>query len=223
MDSALIDIHQILNLLNIKAESKGDEYVARCPFHSEKTPSWNISKNYPFLFHCFGCGSSGNIYSLVRKRTGKSLYEFLDIKDGSSFEFSNSLRMVSNASITEYRKNDRLTIREGQLRNPLENSIVMEYLESRGIDETFIRYFDVSYADFVRVNTTRLYNRIIIPVTYKNKLINIEARDFTRRSKKKVIYPRGGVSDTLFNFDRLDFNRPIYCTEGIFDLPALFK
>jgi DNA primase len=37
----------------------GKEYVGRCPFHVDKTPSFSVSEEKG-LFHCFGCGESGD-------------------------------------------------------------------------------------------------------------------------------------------------------------------
>lgn len=52
----------------------GKRYVACCPFHNEKTPSFNIDRDKQ-LFHCFGCGASGNFVQLVMRLEG------LDYKD----------------------------------------------------------------------------------------------------------------------------------------------
>ena len=38
---------------------RGDNHVARCPFHEEKTPSFNVSHSKQF-YYCFGCSASGN-------------------------------------------------------------------------------------------------------------------------------------------------------------------
>ena len=48
----LIDSH-------VPLKKTGANYVARCPFHTEKTPSFSVNRNKQF-FHCFGCGASGN-------------------------------------------------------------------------------------------------------------------------------------------------------------------
>ncbi|MGR8998330.1 MAG: DNA primase [Gammaproteobacteria bacterium] len=48
----LIDSH-------VPLKKTGTNYVARCPFHTEKTPSFSVSRNKQF-FYCFGCGASGN-------------------------------------------------------------------------------------------------------------------------------------------------------------------
>jgi DNA primase len=53
----LIDSH-------IPLKKTGTNYVARCPFHTEKTPSFSVNRNKQF-FHCFGCGASGNAISFL--------------------------------------------------------------------------------------------------------------------------------------------------------------
>lgn len=53
----LIDSH-------VPLKKTGMNYVARCPFHTEKTPSFSVNRNKQF-FHCFGCGASGNAISFL--------------------------------------------------------------------------------------------------------------------------------------------------------------
>ncbi len=53
----LIDSH-------VPLKKTGGNYVARCPFHTEKTPSFSVNRNKQ-LFHCFGCGVSGNAISFL--------------------------------------------------------------------------------------------------------------------------------------------------------------
>lgn len=53
----LIDSH-------VPLKKTGSNYVARCPFHSEKTPSFSVSRSRQ-MYHCFGCGVSGNAISFL--------------------------------------------------------------------------------------------------------------------------------------------------------------
>ncbi|MEK7953163.1 DNA primase [Luteolibacter soli] len=50
----------------IEVKRTGPAYKALCPFHSEKTPSFNINQARQF-FHCFGCGKSGDAITFVRE------------------------------------------------------------------------------------------------------------------------------------------------------------
>ena len=44
----------------------GNSYKCCCPFHNEKTPSFTVSKEKQ-MYHCFGCGAGGNVYTFVMK------------------------------------------------------------------------------------------------------------------------------------------------------------
>ena len=61
----------IVDLINsyIPLKRAGTGYKANCPFHHEKTPSFNVSPAKQF-FHCFGCGKSGNAIGFVMEHDG---------------------------------------------------------------------------------------------------------------------------------------------------------
>jgi len=52
----------------------GSNYVACCPFHSEKTPSFTVSPTKQF-YHCFGCGAHGNAISFLMEHQGLGYVE----------------------------------------------------------------------------------------------------------------------------------------------------
>ncbi|WP_019864395.1 DNA primase [Methylovulum miyakonense] len=60
---ARVDIVELIDS-HVPLKKTGANYVARCPFHTEKTPSFSVNSNKQF-FHCFGCGASGNAISFL--------------------------------------------------------------------------------------------------------------------------------------------------------------
>jgi DNA primase len=52
----------------------GGNYLGLCPFHAEKTPSFNVNPARE-IFHCFGCGAGGNAFSFIMKIEGVSFPE----------------------------------------------------------------------------------------------------------------------------------------------------
>lgn len=51
----------------VKLKRQGQNFVGLCPFHQEKSPSFNVNGNKGF-FHCFGCGTSGSIIDFVMRQ-----------------------------------------------------------------------------------------------------------------------------------------------------------
>ena len=60
----LIARADIVALINQRVPLKrsGSNYKACCPFHDEKTPSFNVNEPKQY-YYCFGCGASGNVIS----------------------------------------------------------------------------------------------------------------------------------------------------------------
>ena len=75
-------IHDLLNRVDIvdtidrhvPLKKAGANFVACCPFHSEKTPSFTVSQSKQF-YHCFGCGAHGNAISFLIEYSGLSFVE----------------------------------------------------------------------------------------------------------------------------------------------------
>ncbi len=70
---AAIDIVDVIGK-SVQLKKRGRNYVGLCPFHQEKTASFNVDQGKQF-FHCFGCKASGNVIDFVMKR---DRIEFMD-------------------------------------------------------------------------------------------------------------------------------------------------
>lgn len=61
----------------IPLKKRGNSYLACCPFHTEKTPSFNVVAKKQF-YHCFGCGASGNSISFVMNYLNQNFIEAIE-------------------------------------------------------------------------------------------------------------------------------------------------
>ena len=65
-------------------------FIALCPFHKEKTPSFNISDDKGF-YHCFGCGKNGDIFTYVMEMENIGFTDALkSLADLAGIKYSNS-------------------------------------------------------------------------------------------------------------------------------------
>lgn len=60
----------------VKLQKKGGNHVGLCPFHNEKTPSFSVSAGKQ-MYHCFGCGVGGNVFTFIMEYENYSFVEAL--------------------------------------------------------------------------------------------------------------------------------------------------
>ena len=84
----LIDSH-------VPLKKTGSNFIARCPFHAEKTPSFSVNQKKQF-FYCFGCGASGNAIGFLMDYNHLNFVEA--VEDLAAFAGSMSLRRRSRAN-----------------------------------------------------------------------------------------------------------------------------
>jgi DNA primase len=53
----------------MKLKKRGHKYVGLCPFHKEDKPSFTVDREKQ-LFHCFGCGVGGDVFTLIMEKKG---------------------------------------------------------------------------------------------------------------------------------------------------------
>ena len=67
------DIVQVIGEF-LRIKKRGKNYLSLCPFHTEKTPSFNISPDKQ-IYHCFGCGKGGNAFTFLMEHEKMSFVE----------------------------------------------------------------------------------------------------------------------------------------------------
>lgn len=124
----------------VKLRKQGSAWVGLCPFHSERSPSFQVVGDRGF-YHCFGCAKHGDAFTWLQEREGLSFPEALEqLARQAGIE----LPKVRERSAAEMDLEERLraaldsaqAFYQARLR---ENPRAMDYLRGRGISDAFIQ------------------------------------------------------------------------------------
>jgi DNA primase len=136
----------------VRLRKRGSGYTGLCPFHQERTPSFNVSPARG-TFKCFGCGEGGDAIAFVMKRDNIDFVEAIELlarRFGVELEYEESSP-----------EQDRKRARDERLRALLERAAefygrvlwdseagapARNYLASRGLGEDVCREFRIGYA-----------------------------------------------------------------------------
>jgi DNA primase len=82
-DSFVEDVRRVADIVRVISEhvalkKMGTSWKGLCPFHQEKTPSFNVRQE-PAVFHCFGCGEGGDVFKFVMLRERVSFPEAIEM------------------------------------------------------------------------------------------------------------------------------------------------
>lgn len=121
----------------------GSQYKAKCPFHNEKTASFNISAERG-LYYCFGCGAKGDIFTFVEQFEGLDKKGALKLlAERAGVELTGSFLKEDNTDGV-YNILEKATLLYKDFLD--KNSSALEYLVKRGITKETIESFRIGYA-----------------------------------------------------------------------------
>src|SRR5712672_1262142 len=137
----------------VQLKKAGQNFRGLCPFHAEKTPSFNVHPTKQ-IYHCFGCGQGGDVFKFVMEMEKCAFPEAIRIiaekcgiavprpKERSPEERrENQLRAV----LVEIQR-EAQTFFVKQLEGTLEGKAARAYLEDRGLDKYTVERFGIGYA-----------------------------------------------------------------------------
>ena len=128
----------------------GRDFKACCPFHEEKTPSFYVVPSKG-IFHCFGCGAGGDLFTFVMRIEGLSYVEAVE-----KLAERAGVRLVRPERALDPQEKERLSLRRvlefarehyhSQLLRLPEAEAARRYLSKRGLTKETIEAFKLGYA-----------------------------------------------------------------------------
>src|SRR5262249_2144367 len=126
-------------------------FIALCPFHKEKTPSFNVNPHRQ-IFHCFGCHKGGDVFGFVKEFENIEFPEAvrrLAERARIPLEYDQSGGEGHARGLKEklFAIHEQLTQRwQNALANDAAGQIARDYLAKRGVSAEAIKLFRLGYA-----------------------------------------------------------------------------
>lgn len=143
-----VDIVDVVDR-HVKLKRAGANYVACCPFHSEKTPSFTVSQTKQF-YHCFGCGEHGTAIGFIMEYSGAGFVDAVkELAQSVGMTVPEELRSEQAARRAEGGDDlHGVLLRAAQFyRAQLRDAPhAIAYLKGRGLSGDIAKHFGVGYA-----------------------------------------------------------------------------
>ncbi|MGF0112480.1 DNA primase [Streptococcus sp. SGI.013] len=151
----IAEIKNSVNIVDVIGEvvalsKAGRQFLGLCPFHKEKTPSFNVLEDRQF-FHCFGCGKSGDVFKFLEEYRGLSFLESVQvIAERSGFDITPQVQVPVKKEHPYQNlfqiNQDAAKFFHAVLMTTTEGEAARQYLYSRGLTDEQLIYFNIGLA-----------------------------------------------------------------------------
>ena len=158
VDKQLIsEIKNSVNIVDVIGEvvqltKAGRNFLGLCPFHGEKTPSFNVVEDKQF-YHCFGCGKSGDVFKFIEDYRGVSFMEAVQIVgDQVGIQVQALAPSQSRGQQTDGKQpfyeihQEAAKFYHAILMTTKMGEDARQYLYDRGLDDEMLRHFQIGLA-----------------------------------------------------------------------------
>ncbi|THE15435.1 DNA primase [Bacillus timonensis] len=183
----------------VQLKKQGRNYFGLCPFHGENTPSFSVSPDKQ-IFHCFGCGAGGNVFSFLMDLEG---YSFAEAAVNLAEKVNIDLSDYQHQTAVSDKNNDVSKMQEAHellkkfyhhlLLNTKEGQPALDYLTNRGFTREIIDKFEIGYAlDSWNFATKFLQKRGFKPELMERAGLLVKKEDtgtFFDRFRNRIMFP----------------------------------
>ena len=141
-----VDVVEVVDK-KVQLKKAGANFVACCPFHKEKTPSFSVSPSKQF-YHCFGCGAHGSAISFLIEYDGMTFVEAVnELANAAGLKVPNE-QTINPKAVKEHQKLEQVMqsaniFFQKQLR---QSKKAIDYLKARGLTGEIAKEFGIGYA-----------------------------------------------------------------------------
>ena len=207
----ILDSAQIVEVISdfVSLKRRGANFIACCPFHNEKTPSFYVSPSKG-IYKCFGCGKSGTAVGFVMEHESMTYVEALkylakkygievEVKEDSPEEIAARQRSESLYLVMDFAEK----FFQESLKTPEGRSIGYAYFRSRGLEDSTIEKYGLGWSP----KGGSVFSREALAKGYKEEFltatgVSIKRNDGSLIDKfyDRVMFPIHSVSGRVIAF-----------------------
>ncbi|MDK4537461.1 DNA primase, partial [Kingella kingae] len=198
----------------------GANYMACCPFHKEKSPSFSVSPTKQF-YHCFGCGAHGSAIGFVMEHQGLSFVEAVQMLADRVGMTVPNVRSETPESTAQRvaRKQQQQTLEnivqaacEFYRQQLPQNQQAIDYVKKRGLSREIAEHYGIGYAPDGWQPLAQIFQPYpSAPLVDSGMVLDNEGKHYDR-FRHRLMFPIRNVSGQVIGFGGrvLDDSKPKY-------------
>ncbi len=222
-DEIIDDVRQSNDIVDVisqyvRLKRSGRNYFGLCPFHNEKSPSFSVSPEKQ-IFHCFGCGVGGNVFTFLTKIEGINFVEAVQLlAERANIQLptlENNLDSAKETLKTKVYQVNEFTAQfyHENLYKP-ESKIAQEYIKKRKLSNETLKAFQIGFSG----KFDELYKELIKQgfeekEILESGLVNKNERgQYIDRYRNRLMFPICDIRGRVIAFGGrvLDDSKPKY-------------
>ena len=222
-DEIIDDVRQSNDIVDVisqyvRLKRSGRNYFGLCPFHNEKSPSFSVSPEKQ-IFHCFGCGVGGNVFTFLTKIEGINFVEAVQqLAERANIQLptlENNVDSAKEALKAKVYKVNEFTAKyyHENLYRP-ESKMAQEYIKKRKLSNETLKSFQIGFSGkfdelYQELKKQGFEDREILESGLVNKN---ERGQFIDRYRNRLMFPICDVRGRVIAFGGrvLDDSKPKY-------------
>ena len=222
-DEIIDDVRQSNDIVDVisqyvRLKRSGRNYFGLCPFHNEKSPSFSVSPEKQ-IFHCFGCGVGGNVFTFLTKIEGINFVEAVQLlAERANIQLptlENNVDSAKEALKAKVYKVNEFTAKyyHENLYRP-ESKMAQEYIKKRKLSNETLKAFQIGFSGkfdelYKELKKQGFEEREILESGLVNKN---ERGQFIDRYRNRLMFPICDVRGRVIAFGGrvLDDSKPKY-------------
>ena len=222
-DEIIDDVRQSNDIVDVisqyvRLKRSGRNYFGLCPFHNEKSPSFSVSPEKQ-IFHCFGCGVGGNVFTFLTKIEGINFVEAVQLlAERANIQLptlENNVDLAKEALKAKVYKVNEFTVKyyHENLYRP-ESKIAQEYIKKRKLSNETLKSFQIGFSGkfdelYKELKKQGFEDREILESGLVNKN---ERGQYIDRYRNRLMFPICDVRGRVIAFGGrvLDDSKPKY-------------